>query len=416
MFSRLFTALIIMIFSQNSLAGLGRSVPASAGFSQLCFFDMSPHLSFYGDICSGVLIDQQTIVTAAHCLDRGLPPVIRCGPEQLPVEVKVSEVQIHPQYQSGVVIEDIAYVVNDIAVLPLAVPVPAQPLTLISMEAARDAEQCAFFGFSKMSMVPRTEPVRPRFGWTFSMSAMDWMDSDHPIIQVQGLVGSGGLLEIGDSGGPLMCRYQGEWQLLGIASSRDYRYNSLFTPVINTQLVIEPMLVDTDLAHQAARSDLQFKLESLIQEYEQLLRESHRVRQWLNHPPGDIGPVSSFIDMTQDALLDLKNQLREKKQSHRKHVISDLINQDELYLRLAPFSIIRDTHNGTEVSIGDLEFNYFKLKQKRPHGKAVGDLRVIGPSDYFTCHGQLLCSSQDLYDVEINIEDLIIYGFAGDLI
>jgi hypothetical protein len=63
-------------------------------------------------------------------------------------------------------------------------------------------------------------------------------------------------------------------------------------------------------------------------------------------------------------------------------------------------------------STGDLEYNYVKIKSPGPElDTYIVDLRVIGPSNNFSCKGEVLCRSVILQDVLVRLKDLRLEEF-----
>lgn len=409
-----------LVYGLKGFAGLGREVPASEGFSQSCFFDYNNNPALYVGVCSGVLVDSETIITAAHCLDKGLPEKIFCGSNLTQVAPKSEQFQIHPHYKKGVSIGNTSHVINDIAVIKLSQPVPANEVKFIDIDDVVEADRCAFFGFSKVSGKPRQYKVEPQYGWEFSKHALKWLSPLQKILQVQGLIGRGSLLEVGDSGGPLMCQFGEEWRLLGVASSRDFNYNSLFTPVVNKGFDIKTTSPIKSLQDKATLGALNFKWRKLHAEEKKLKHNLSRVAHLLRSDFEEF-TLPSFESFKELSRTQKKQTLafnRQALKAYRQRVLDSLIKTPNINLHLNTFSLFKASNFDRDVSgsVGDLVYNYVRVKDYDVKtGLILADLKVLGPSDYFLCHGELLCTSDTIENVFIHRDDLRVGAFEGDV-
>lgn len=183
---------------------------------------------FYAQFCSGVLIDQRWVLTAAHCVQGMSASEIQVAVGAYDLtkftggRTPVKSIRIHPQYSS-------TSLYNDIALVELGVPSPVAPIALFSGESADNTPP---------SLLGRLVTV---LGWGLADSATSWYypeilrqvnlpvvaDSTcnaiytYPISPAQFCAGyyEGKDACEGDSGGPAVVQVDGRWVHAGIVSA-----------------------------------------------------------------------------------------------------------------------------------------------------------------------------------------------------
>lgn len=183
---------------------------------------------FYAQFCSGVLIDQSWVLTAAHCV-QGMSATkiqVAVGAYDLTKftgsRTPVKSIRIHPQFSS-------TSLYNDIALVELGVPSPVAPIALFSGESADNTPP---------SLLGKLVTV---LGWGLADSSTSWYypeilrqvslpvvaDSTcdaiytYPISPAQFCAGyyEGKDACEGDSGGPAVVQVDGAWVHAGIVSA-----------------------------------------------------------------------------------------------------------------------------------------------------------------------------------------------------
>lgn len=380
---------VFLLFSSiEANAGLGRAIVQDQAFGQLCLLDFGSDSDRYTEICSGVLVDQKTILTAAHCVSEGLPRAISCGPQASKVDP--ASIQIHPEYSARWSVGNTSYLKNDLAVIKLTNPVPAQAVPLMTFGNLDQVEQCAFFGFSKFSMISRVGQPTPQIGWEIEKSTLDYWD-ELGAIRMYGLKAGGGLSEVGDSGGPLLCRQKnGQWHLLGIASSRDFAYHAYFTPVVTDRFAIKIKEGSQWLQAEAERLKAERTSAARARMLDELIQKMQRTPK-----------IAKLVNQISGAM---------SYQEAYHLALRGLFDRPGETGRLKAFSTFQKAGDSKVYSVGDLAFNYFTVDSiDFKTGYAEGTLQVLGPSENFMCHGDLLCRDETIHKVRTRIENLSIY-------
>lgn len=163
-------------------------------------------LDDHGEMCSGVVLSQQIILTAAHCVANATDWRIHWRDEDgSPVLIKPESVLVHPAYDRNAVAKRHKSI--DLALIKLPDPLPSrfQPIIVSSMENLEigDHVTVAGFGFSE-------EKNRKTLGIMRStdLNVVQPYGKSNSIIWLEdGIAHRAGACQ-GDSGGPIL--YQGE--------------------------------------------------------------------------------------------------------------------------------------------------------------------------------------------------------------
>jgi secreted trypsin-like serine protease len=221
------TTVVAPVDATSKILGGVQAAPGAWPWIAALLYADDPSV-FYAQFCSGVLIDQRWVLTAAHCVQGMSASEIQMAVGAYDLtkftggRTPVKSIRIHPQYSS-------TSLYNDIALVELGVPSPVTPIALFSGESGDNTPP---------SLLGRLVTV---LGWGLADSATSWYypeilrqvnlpvvaDSTcdaiytYPISPAQFCAGyyEGKDACEGDSGGPAVVQVDGKWVHAGIVSA-----------------------------------------------------------------------------------------------------------------------------------------------------------------------------------------------------
>ena len=159
--------------------------------------------------CTGVLITESVVATAAHCVTQSPPEQIYFGSNPSTKKgtfIRVTTTRIHPQFD-----ED--SLENDVAVVGLAETAPVAPLSIVTTEfdASFVGREIRLIGFG-VTGPDAPNDLRKRSGTT---SITSYTDDDFRFRPAPSQTC------LGDSGGPALARVGDHEAVIGLTSSGD---------------------------------------------------------------------------------------------------------------------------------------------------------------------------------------------------
>lgn len=222
------------LYSAIAWGGLGPQIAGHETPAGLCLITLQTVNDMRAEICSGFLLDNQTVVTAGHCTEKMTRQTeIVCDGQQGHVDSF--------NIPKALDLENIEFDVNlraqDIAVVQLQTPLNLNleirnlATTVVDVRKTLSlSSKCGFFGYSA-ELGGRVSDADPAVG-AISVDS-HYLQLHRGYLQLDGARGASALVQPGDSGGAVACKNKGRWVFLGVTSGRDWDYQSFFAPLAN---------------------------------------------------------------------------------------------------------------------------------------------------------------------------------------
>jgi hypothetical protein len=166
--------------------------------SSVVLLNMRDRTGFAVGACSGTVVAERAILTAAHCLTSDVQVVrVFLGSG---LEVPAASFTAHPDYRGGTSF--------DVGVVRMSEPIGPRPVPLLLGRDARVGEQAAIAGWGRNQ---NDVPATLRAGLTTITAAGTLLET-----QFGATVSS---ICSGDSGGPIMLQEGGVWAVAGVTSA-----------------------------------------------------------------------------------------------------------------------------------------------------------------------------------------------------
>ena len=198
----------------------GTNVVDGGSFSKYAVLIFDDHTNAF---CTGIIIDKQVILTAAHCVGKN-PMRLAFGANPLSGHYQQrysTKTLVHPDYK-GSATDDTFNSDNDLALLFVAAGVPTSynsvQLPDTTSFTRDETTQFTALGYGQTTGVEKSDSSSLGAGVLRSVSLQVKSVSDDALtFRVDQSSGQG--ICKGDSGGPALSQYQGQDYVIGIASS-----------------------------------------------------------------------------------------------------------------------------------------------------------------------------------------------------
>lgn len=311
-----------------------------SGICRLELFHKSTGDTFH---CTGSIIGKNIIKSAAHCFQKAELKKVRCLGEEDNIEIE--NIHLYPEFDLNFIKRDKYNRWQDHAVIETAgqfktTPFKAITSNIVLNKVLKENPTCLIAGFGLQEMA----------SWgtghlSGSLYQAKSINLENRILLSQGRY----KFELlpGDSGGPLLCRFQGAWYDLGTASAHDWDHNSVYAPNIEVSPWLESFSIEKSAQHQA-----------------------------------------------------------ELPQVNQTKVV---IEESKTYF-LKPYAEIIESASGDSFFNGDNRYTKISVEKVEGH-KVFGTVESNGTSNFFLCEEQFLCYGQkvegSVYSMDVFSEKVL---------
>jgi len=415
----------IGLFGSTAHSAMGIPVDPAELPGQVCaieFYDQNSRLT---QVCSATLITPETLLTAAHCLDK--EPVdlkrhiVKCPNGEVRVFTKHRFSKRYPGL--AMMGTDRSQRRFDAAVVTLERPVALPGMTLVTSltEAERliaKVPYCAIFGYGGSNL---DDPNSIRLTGAKVNPSSIRIESHKPIVIDAENTWYSGLVEPGDSGGPLAClldKGRGKppvWILVGNISGRDLQYHSFIAPFAVNEELLKGVPAQTN--KEAQEGEIKFRTQQLRQALinrmeraeplftgrnaEKLVR--FKVEVYGAENEETLREIERRFDFEVRALLPEFIGYRLRIRSFARVTLN--FSSPEMIELQYPAAAAYYIPDKNPFSIADEPINWLTITAVED-GFVYGDLAHFGYGGVFPCRGSLVCHAGTFRRIKVAIEDL----------
>lgn len=323
----LLTSLAIsFVISHEASASLGRKVNPKTIPSGVCRLELLHKSTGDSFHCTGSIIGKHFIKSAAHCFEKAELKRVRCLGEKTKIQIK--KVHIYPEFDLNFIKRDKYNRWQDHALIETTNILQTKPFKAITSDRLlsdliNENPTCLIAGFG----------LQENATWGTGHLSGSLYQAERILFENRILLSQGRYkfeLLPGDSGGPLLCRYQDAWYDLGSASAHDWDHNSVYAPNIEVKDWLESFPIEKSANHKA--------------------------------------PLPS-IDQT-----------------------NPLVEVGKTYF-LKPYSEVTEVASETKLFNGDNRYTKITI-ETIDGDRAFGSIESYGTSNFFLCEDQFLCYAQ----------------------
>lgn len=423
--------LLVTVFAFNLIgsaarAAMGIPVDPAELPGQVCAIEFYDRINRLAQVCSATLISPETLLTAAHCLDK--------EPEDLKrhiVKCPNGEVRIFTKHRfsnrypgPAIMGTDRHQRRFDAATVTLEQPVAMPGMKVVSSltEAGRliaKSPYCAVFGYAGSNL---EDPNSVRLAGAKVKPSSIRIESHKPIVIDVDNDWYSGLVEPGDSGGPLACLYDGDrgkspfWILIGNISGRDLQYRSFIAPFAVNEELLRGIPAKT--SEEIQEGEIKFRIE---QRRKALLDRMDRAQPLF---AGGFNAEKLIRFKVEVYAAESEESLKEIGLRFDSEVESLLPEFIGYKLRIRPFGRVMLNFSSPDMielqapagaayyipeknpySLADESINWLTITAV-VDGFVYGDLAHFGYGGVFPCRGSLICHAGTYRRIKVAIEDL----------